>query len=192
MRSWISSPTAPLASLEPLAYYDIVILSYYDSNIFDQVWNASYITPFVAPDEHLFHKCLGGGKKKSLIQSPYWHEIHISLRASNMALYHHNWRYSTRLQFYKLPLLSANSELYICKPGKGLWTVYAFYLRMLYIVSRRVYSVLHVIPCYSYYYISIAGISVYSQIVFFSTTQSTKKKELKKTSQKALECYLPR
>lgn len=128
MRSWISSPTAPLASLEPLAYYDIVILSYYDSNIFDQVWNASYITPFVAPDEHLFHKFLGGGKKKSLIQSPYWHEIHISLRASNMALYHHNWRYSTRLQFYKIPLLSANSELYICKPGKGLWTVYAFYL----------------------------------------------------------------
>lgn len=98
-----------------------------------------------------------------------------------MALYHHNWRYSTRLQFYRIPLLSANSELYICKPGKG-----SLCFLPSYIVSRRVYSVLHVIPCYSYYYISIAGISVYSQIVFFFYNIEHQEKGVKKDISKGI------
>lgn len=111
----------------------------------------------------------GGGREEIIDIVPYWCEIHISLRASNMALYHHNWRYSTWLQFYRIPLLSTNSELYICKHGKVLCTVYAFYLRVLYVVEFTLCYNIHAIP-----------------IIIFLEHQE---KDLKKTFPKASECY---
>lgn len=60
----------------------------------------------------------------------------------------------------------SNSELYICKHGKVLYTVYAFYLRILYVVEFTLLC--PTCYMYSYYYISIPDILLHSQnIIFF-------------------------